>query len=315
MARGLKTLFVVNPRSAGGRTRSAWSKLEKIAARHVPDLETKFTEGPGHATALARDGLRAGAEMVVSVGGDGTNNEVVNGFFGRDGKPVSPGAVFGVVPRGTGCDFARGLGIAKDPEKAFRRLAGTASVPLDAGRIDYTDDEGERAVRHFVNIAGFGANGDVVNRVNRSGKKLGGFLTFLGATASSLLTYENPRVTFAFDGGPDETAVVNVLFVCNGRYCGGGMMAGPEAKTDDGLLDVTLVGDMSRREALLSGRYLYSGRILEHPKVRHFRVKSLTARPVDRDAAVLVEADGEQPGVLPATWTVLPGALRLKTSG
>ena len=310
-ADGLNTLFVVNPRSAGGKTLRQWPALEKIAAQHVRHFETKLTEGPSHATELARAGLRAGAEMIVSVGGDGTNNEVVNGFFDESGAPVKPGAILGVVPRGTGCDFARGQGISRDPAKAFARLAGTASTPLDAGRIDYTRADGGTGVRHFVNIAGFGANGDVVNRVNRSGKKLGGFLSFLTATVGSLATFVNPRITLLMDGGAEETAIVNTAFVCNGPYCGGGMMAGPEAKIDDGLFDITLIGDMSRMEALLSGRLLYNGKILDHPKVRHFRVRTITARPTAGET-VLVEADGEQPGRLPATWTILPGALRLK---
>lgn len=310
----LKTVFVVNPRSAGGRTRAAWPSLEKIAATHVSDFQVRMTDAPGHATALAREALRGGAEMVVSVGGDGTNNEVVNGFFDEAGAPVKPGAVFGVIPRGTGCDFARGQKIPRNAEAAFARLGGTGSTPLDAGRIDYATADGKTGVRFFVNIAGFGANGDVVNRVNRSGKKLGGFLSFLSATVASLMTYENPRVTFSFDGGTEETATLNVVFVCNGPYCGGGMMAGPEARIDDGAFDVTMIGDLGRLQALMSGRYLYTGKIKSAPKVRCLRVQSITARPADGKSTVLVEADGEQPGILPATWTVLPGVLRLKTA-
>ena len=308
-AAGRKTLFVVNPRSAGGKTRKVWPAMEKIAAQHVRDFETKLTEGPNHATELARAGLRAGAERIVSVGGDGTNNEVVNGFF-ENGNLVKPGAAFGTVPRGTGCDFARGRGIPRDPAGAFARLAGTTTTPLDVGRIDYTTETGGRGVRYFVNIAGFGANGDVVNRVNRSGKKLGGFLSFLTATVGSLATYVNPKVTFSVDGGPEESAIINSVLVCNGQYCGGGMKAGPDAKVDDGAFDITLIGNMTRIEALFSGRLLYNGKILTHPKVRHYRVKTITARAADGDI-VLVEADGEQPGILPATYTIVPGALRL----
>lgn len=310
-AAGLKTVFVVNPRSAGGKTKRVWPELEKLAAQHVRDFETRLTEGPNHATELARSALRSGAELVVSVGGDGTNNEVVNGFFDESGAPVKPGAVFGTVPRGTGCDFARGQGVSRDPAAAFARLAGTSSTPLDVGRIDFTTPSGSRGVRHFVNIAGFGANGDVVNRVNRSGKKLGGFLSFLTATLGSLATFVNPKVTFSVDGGPEESAVVNAVFVCNGQYCGGGMKAGPDAKVDDGYFDVTLIGNMSRVEALLSGRLLYNGKILTHPKAKHYRVKTITARAAEGET-VLVEADGEQPGILPATYTILPSALRLK---
>lgn len=305
-----RTLFVVNPRSAGGRTAKQWAALEAVARKHVRDFEVKLTDSAGHATELTRAGLKAGAEMVVSVGGDGTNNEVINGFF-EDGKPVREKAVFACVPRGTGCDFARGLGIPRDPERAFARLAGDATEPLDVGRIECVGHDGKPVIRYFVNIAGFGSSGDVVARVNRSGKKLGGFLTFLGATVASLASYRNPQVVFSVDDGPEETAVLNVLFVCNGRYCGGGMMAGPKAATDDGLFDLTVVGDLTRADALASGRLLYAGTIYRHAKVRHLRAKTLRARAANGDA-VLVEADGEQPGLLPATYSVVPAALRLK---
>ncbi len=310
MSGSFRTLFVVNPRSAGGRTAAEWPALEKVARKHLSDFEVKTTDSMGHATKLTREGLRAGAEMVVSVGGDGTNNEVINGFF-DGGKPVRENAVFGLIPRGTGCDFARGMKIPKDAAKAFARLAGKDTAPLDVGRIDCLGHDGKPVVRYFVNIAGFGANGDVVARVNRSGKKLGGFLTFLGATVASLASFRNPTVTFSVDGGPEETATINVMFVCNGRYCGGGMMAGPEAKTDDGVFDLTVVGDLSRADALASGRLLYAGTIYRHKKVRHLKAKKLVARSAG-SGVVLVEADGEQPGVLPATYSMLPAALRLK---
>lgn len=309
--KGLRTLFVVNPRSAGGKTRKAWPELEVIARQHVPDFAVKMTEGPNHATELVREGLRGGAEMIVSVGGDGTNNEVVNGFFDAAGAPVKPGAVFGVVPRGTGCDFARGQGISRKPAEAFARLSGTNSAPLDVGRIDFTRPDGGRGVRFFVNIAGFGANGDVVNRVNRSGKRLGGFVSFLTAALASVATFVNPRVKLSLDAGAEEITTVNTVFVCNGSYCGGGMKAGPTAVVDDGVFDVTIIGDVSRIDAFLSTRLLYGGKILGHKKVRHARVKSLTAHALE-GTQVLVEADGEQPGILPATWTMLPAALRLK---
>lgn len=311
MSKSFRTLLIVNPRSAGGRTGKTWARYAGLVKENLPDHETRLTERPGHATELARKGLEEGFEMVVSVGGDGTNNEVINGFFREDGAPVRKDAVFGHVPRGTGCDFARGMGIPKTDE-AFKRLAGSNTVPLDVGRIDYTRREGGAGVRWFLNIAGFGANGDVVDRVNRSGKKLGGFATFLGATVSSLMSFKNPRVAFRIDGGKEEEAVVNTMFVCNGRYCGGGMCTGPLAKTDDGLFDLSIVGDVSTSEALLSGRLMYSGRIYENPKVRHERAKKVEARSLG--GPVLVEADGEQPGLLPATWTILPAAVRLKVA-
>ena len=161
-----------------------------------------------------------------------------------------------------------------------------------------------------MNIAGFGASGDVVARVNRSGKRFGGFVSFLSASVASMVRFKNPKVAISFDGEEEQESVVNVVFVCNGQYCGGGMKAGPQALIDDGMFDITIVGDMTKTEALMAGRLLYNGKIYSHPKVKHVRARTLTARSIGSDG--LVVADGEQPGLLPATWSVVPSAVQLK---
>src|SRR4051812_39756843 len=249
-----KTLFVVNPRSAGGKTAKAWKGMSKLANEYLKNHDTKMTEWAGHATEITRSALKSGYEMIVSVGGDGTNNEVINGFFEK-GAPVRKDAVFATIPRGTGCDFARGMKIPKRPVEAFRILAGKKTRALDVGRIEYADGS-KRGTRYFVNIAGFGASGDVVARVNRSGKTFGGFVSFLSASVASMVKFKNPKVAVSYDGEDAQEGVVNVVFVCNSQYCGGGMKAGPEAKIDNGMFDVTVIGDMTKMEALLAGRLL-----------------------------------------------------------
>lgn len=308
-----RTLFIVNPRSAGGKTKRNWPEIEKIARDKLGGLvSTRMTEGPGHATELASSGIKEGYDLIVSVGGDGTNNEVLNGFFADDqGNLINANVAFGFLPAGTGCDLAKTFEISpKDPRGGLARLA-SGEISIDVGRCVYTSHSGEQETRYFLNVAGFGANGDVVSRVNKSGKKLGGFATFALATITSIMSYDNQRVAYSVDGGDEITERVNTMFVCNGRYVGGGMIVGPEARMDDGLLDLTLIGDISRLKALGNGRYLYSGRIYEHPQAQHLRAKVLKARPLDT-APVLLDVDGEQPGRLPATFDVLPSLLRMR---
>jgi len=303
-----RTLFVVNPRSAGGKTGKAWKTISPLANDYLKNHESKMTEWAGHATEITRSAIKSGFEMIVSVGGDGTNNEVINGFF-ENGKLVRKDVVFATIPRGTGCDFARGMKISKKPAEAFRILAGKKTRPMDVGKIEYSEG-GKPAIRYFMNIAGFGASGDVVARVNRSGKTFGGFVSFLSASVASMVSFKNPKVAISYDGEAEQESVVNVVFVCNAQYCGGGMLAGPEAQIDDGMFDVTVVGDMTKTEALLAGRLLYNGKIYTHPKVKHVRARKITARSLNAD--VLLEADGEQPGILPATYSIVPSAVQLK---
>ena len=309
-----RTLFIVNPRSAGGKTKRNWPEIEKIARDKLGGLvSTRMTEGPGHATELTTTGIKEGYDLIVSVGGDGTNNEVLNGFFADDhGTLVDPNVAFGFLPAGTGCDLAKTFEISpKDPRAGLARLA-SGEISVDVGCCSYTSHTGEQESRYFLNVAGFGANGDVVARVNKSGKKLGGFGTFAVATIASLLSYDNQRVTYSVDNGDEVTERINTMFVCNARFVGGGMIVGPEARMDDGVFDLTLIGDISRMNAFGNGRLLYSGRIYEHPQSQHIRAKVLKARPLDRDP-VLIDLDGEQPGRLPATFQIHPSVLRMRT--
>src|SRR5262249_26868515 len=136
-------------------------------------FDVELTTEPGHATTLTREALKSGAELVVAIGGDGTINEVVNGFF--DGvRAVAPGAALAILPVGTGGDFIRTLGVPRDLEAAAHALSSAGERAIDVGRLTYIDEGGARAARHFINIASFGMGGLVDRYVNRSSKALGG---------------------------------------------------------------------------------------------------------------------------------------------
>src|SRR4051812_42512966 len=149
------TVVVVNPRSAGGKTERRWPQLREIIHEAYGPFEERFTQAPGDGTQLAREALKGGAELVVALGGDGTINEVVNGFFDGD-KPL-PGT-FGVLPSGSGGDFVKTLGTPKDLRAAAAALK-SEKKQIDVGRLTFIAHDGAEQKRHFINITSFGMSG------------------------------------------------------------------------------------------------------------------------------------------------------------
>jgi len=304
---------IVNPRSQGGAAGRDWPHLADRIRRAVP-FEDAQTSAPGDATRLTREALRAGAERVVALGGDGTINEVMNGFF-EDGAPLAPDAALALLPYGTGGDFRRTLGLPTDFESAVAVLSRDRRRRIDVGRLDFTLRTGGKATRMFANIASFGVSGVVDRLVNQSSKRLGGKLSFFVASARATLAYENQRVRLRFDGSSDGAVdmTINVVAVANGRYFGGGMFIAPDAEVDDGVFDVVALGDLGLLELLRDSHRFYAGTHLSMDKVSHRRVRRIDAEPVSPSQVVELDVDGETPGILPATFTVVPRALTVVT--
>ena len=310
----MKPFLVVNPKSAGGATARHFDTIAQAARNAVGDIEHAFTERAMHAADLTRKALERGHDLVIAVGGDGTINEVVNGFFhqpkaGEAPQQVKPGAALGVLPRGTGGDLRKTIGLDKDLWRCAQRLKGERRA-ADVGRVDYVGDDGQPAARYFMNVGEVGVGAKVVDIANASSKVLGGKLTFALASLRALIGWRDLAVRASFDGEPAQELSVTTLAVANGRYFGGGMMVAPEAKIDDGLFHVTIWSGFTLADFLLKSSAMYDG--------SHTRFKGTTtrtARTVRLEPAssepVGVEVDGERIGRLPATFTVLPGALQV----
>jgi YegS/Rv2252/BmrU family lipid kinase len=305
-----RTVVVVNPKSQGGATGKRWPELAAVLRKHFA-FEEAMTTGPGDATRLTREALTGGADRVVALGGDGTINEVVNGFF-TDGRAIAPAAAFGLIPFGTGGDFRRTMQIPLDLADAAAVIAADHRKALDVGRLEYTGADGARAARMFANICSFGISGVVDRLVNQSKKRFGR-LSFALATARATFRYTNQRVHLRFDDDPGATAdvTINTVAVANGRYFGGAMMVAPDAEVDDGLFDVICLGDFGKAEILLKGSRVYKGRHLTMDKVTTRRAKIVDAEPVDPAAEVELDLDGENIGRLPARFTLVPRALTM----
>ena len=310
-----RTVVVVNPKSQGGKLGKRWPELADLIGRAFP-FDVVTTQAPGDATRLAREALRGGAERIVAIGGDGTVNEVINGFFDDSGKPIAPDATFALIPYGTGGDFRRTMNIPIATVDAAGVIAANHRRRIDVGLLDLTLKDGTRARRVFANIASFGVSGVVDRLVNESGKKLGR-LSFAVATARATWSYKNQRVQLVFDGDPKTRveATINTVAVANGRYFGGAMLVAPHAEVDDGLFDVVALGDFHFGDLLKSGRRLYKGTHLSMEKVSERRARVVEAEPIESGAIVELDVDGECLGRLPARFEIVPAAVWMVVPG
>lgn len=292
--------------SGAGRGRVS-DRLPEIEA-HLKDRDLEYelqqTEGPGHATLLAREALQNGIRLLVAVGGDGTIHEVVNGMI-EDDKAVNPEALLGVVAAGTGCDFIKTFGIPDTPSHAVVHLDGPESFPIDIGKITFSQ-EGQQVVRYFANIAEVGIGAEVVARAKRLPRWLGPTV-YLAAFWLTLRKHRAAEVTVDLVDRTYE-GVMNNMVAANGQFFGGGMKIAPKAAPTDGLLDF-LIEHARKREAIALMPKIYKGEHLPHKDillVKRARASIVSERPL------LIEADGEVLGHTPATFEVLKDALTLK---
>jgi YegS/Rv2252/BmrU family lipid kinase len=253
-------------------------------------------------TDLAVRAVRDGAERLVVVGGDGTVNEVVNGIAETGGVELA------VIPRGTGWDFVRTYGIPRDLDGAIDVAREGEVREIDAGRVSYRSWAGEDAHAWFANVASAGISGAIAKRANESSKALGGKVSYYWSTFAVFFGWEIGEMRVSVDDEVREGRMIDVM-VANGRYLGGGMLMCPEAEPDDGLFDVLLIGDVTKRDLLFVLPKVYKGNHLPHPRLEPLRGRVVT---IEGDDPLPIELDGEQPGTTPVRLEVVPRALRLR---
>ena len=305
----LKTRVIVNPESNRGRTRKRWGEILDGLKHFVREFKYDFTEKPLHATDLARAAIKDGTELVIGVGGDGTMNEIANGFY-EDRRIINPEATLGLVPSGTGCDLIKSLSIPVGLKGALQVITDAPSVRMDVGRVRYRTNQGLEDDRFFLNIADFGLGGEVVREVTerRLQRKASSYVRCLVTT---MVRYKNKRVRIRVDGQdlPDGEYLIGA--VANGRIFGKGMKVAPDARLDDGLFDAVLIRGFRFLEFCRHGWKLMNGSHVTHPKVTVVRGRRIEAWADDGED-VLLELDGDQLGRLPATFEIVPRNLLVK---
>jgi YegS/Rv2252/BmrU family lipid kinase len=307
-------IVIVNPKSAAGSTRERWSAIASDLRTHFGPFNVAFTKGPGDGIELARRAAENGRKFIIACGGDGTINEIANGIL-SSGKDVE----FGIFPSGTGGDFRRTLGMPNGTREAARALRTGRTESIDVGKVGYIDHDGKPAERFFLNVTSFGLAASIIERVKGDTSlswlpldSVRGRASFALSTLQEVIALGATTVRIRIDD-KDETTLQTVNFcIANARYFGGGMKIAPAAKLNDGFLDVINIGDIRTAKIILNAYTLYRGTHLDLREVKDTLVKRVEARPLNEDHEVHIEVDGELLGRLPATYEVVPGALRVR---
>jgi len=301
--------FIVNPNSGGGKTGRFWKKILPEVRKVLGAHEAVLTGGPADATRKARQALNQGYRRLVAVGGDGTLNEVLNGCF-QEGKPIDSDIELAVFSSGSGEDFAKSLRWPHDPLQALCRLKERKLIPVDAGRVTYFASSERQETRYFINIADFGLGARVMRGVNASKKLFGSQLTYLYHSVRSLLHYRKVSVVLEFGGKTLPFPEIVIGIIANGKYFGRGLCVAPEADLSDGLFNMILVEGAGAGDFLKWLPKLYRGQKIEGKRIHRFKTDKIVVRSEGAEP-VLIVTDGEQPGGLPATFEIVPKALKV----
>jgi YegS/Rv2252/BmrU family lipid kinase len=308
MAKEQKVCFVVNEKSAAGKTKRSWAQTEKALRERGQAFEVKYTEKMGDGTRLTQEALALGCDLIISVGGDGTNNEVINGFFGEDGTPRREGAMFSFLASGTGSDLRRSLPALQQPDDILAMIQRGESHLLDIGRLRYQSLEGEEKLRFFLNITSFGMSAKITDDVNRSSlKRLSGSLAFHLSSIRGFFGFPNVPMRVSLDDKEPFEVACRLGVVANGRCFGGGMRVAPNALMDDGLFEVMLLDGAGTWALLRHFGSIYKGTHLGLPWIRSARAQKIAVSCDLRD--VLFESDGEVFGKLPMTFEMFARVL------
>jgi len=294
---------IVNPAAGAGKTAKKWPKIMVLLKSLGLDFEYDVTEAPGHAIELAKSAVKKGYELLVSVGGDGTIHEIVNGLYEAGG---SANVAVGIVNTGTGADYIRTIGVPRRYKEACQCLLSPSRRTVDLGVVEYTKG-GQRKKRLFVNFAGIGFDAEVVKATTEKFKALGDMPSYLMGLFSTLMSYENRDVSIIVDGEHGQRRICTIM-LNNGRYGGGGMLPAPNADPGDGFFDLVIIDDITKPDLIMSLPRIYRGTHLTHPKVTLMRAREVEIRPMLTSA---VQADGELLGEAPARFSILPAALNV----
>jgi diacylglycerol kinase family enzyme len=300
----VKAFVIHNPAAIAKRD---WPVIAAALKTVFPRFISMASPGRGQAARLVRDALREGHAEIVAVGGDGLFNEVVNGFF-EHGVQVSPDAVLSLVPTTQGdIGFSHEHGVA-----AALQLARTQAVTLDLGHVSCLTPEGAAVTRFFLGSASFGITADIARRINRAriAALAGPAFTRAYAETLALARWRACHVRLMADHGQDEIDGIAAVGVLNGVSFGGGLKAVPDADPTDGRFDIAVVGGGRGSMIRHTLKRLRGG---DEKCIRHLRSTRLTAAPtLETRRPVPVETDGEAIGMLPASFEIVPNAIKIR---
>ena len=288
----MKTRVILNPASGSAENTSA---LREKFARLGPH-EIATTSEPDDARRFAAQAAADGCDLVVAAGGDGTLNEVVNGVAESNSQ-----VRVGIVPLGTGNDFARSISLPTNVDECLEVIAQGQTKGIDLVRI--TSDQ----VRYFVNVSAGGFSGLVDEKLTPEIKKSWGPLAYLRSAAAALPELRAYRTTIVFDGAETMRANLYNVIVANGRYVAGGIPVAPEAIINDGLLDVFLIPEKPKTELTMVVAQILLGKHVGNDAIIYRRAATIE---VNSKPGMWFNVDGDLVGNEPALFEVMPGAMQ-----
>jgi YegS/Rv2252/BmrU family lipid kinase len=335
-----KVLIIANPSSSGGSTGNDWEnlqmKLEQAFGENA--LEIVFTKKAGDGAILTREFLRKGFRKVVAMGGDGTINEVANGFFfaeekkdarvgsnvDRDKidfeipnpsilKPINSEAIMGLIPSGTRNVLAKSLGLPEGLMECCYNFVNGKIQKLDVITATVTDptDYSIATTRAFLNAAEIGFGAEVIDRSKKVREKVNSrLISTVTSVIATLPTYESNICEIEFDNGREKVVTKMTMgVIANGKFLGGGFMVAPEASFSDGLLDIVILRDSGSLKMLDKLANMRIGEYVDEVDMLYKQVKKVSIKSKERDVTVAI--DGEPIGILPATFQVNQHALNV----
>jgi YegS/Rv2252/BmrU family lipid kinase len=305
-----KVHIIVNPFSARGKTGKRWEFIKEIIRNYYHEFKYIFTEKPKQATQIARELLKEGFDLIIGVGGDGTLNEITNGFFqSNSNKAINDEAALGIIPSGTGSDFIRFMKIPRDLHKSVELIKSSSVKKIDIGQIHFIQDNQKTNSQYFINVADFGLGAAVIKKMSAIPSIKRGPFSYYKGLLSTLKNYKSKWVKIIIDDRETIEGRFTIGAVANGRIFGGGMIIAPDAEPDDGFLDLVLVEDMKKLEIVKNTPLLYKGTIRKNPKVIIKKVRKIKIFSTDD---VQIEYDGELGKTLPAEFEIVEKRINLR---
>lgn len=310
-----KWLVVVNPKASIGKGGKDWPEIQQLMKSENIDFDFVTTEYQGHAIQLVKDLItEKGYRKIISVGGDGTNNEIINGIFNQERFPTTE-ITMGVIPIGTGNDWCRTFDFPSEYSKNVEILKKGHTLLHDIGKVTYFNN-GNSKCRYFLNAAGTGLDEMVCNKTNQlKSKGKGGTVRYLLSTVHSFLAFKCLHVQIEVDGTMIFDDKIMSLSIGNCRFNGGGMMMMPKAVPDDGLFDITAIKKIGLIKFAANLKYIYDGSFAEKLKEvslfqgRHIKVVSIPSHKL------LLETEGETLTNSPFEFEMLPKAINMVVPG
>lgn len=294
---------IVNPFSARGKTEDRWYFIKDLIKHYFKEFKFIFTEKPFQATEIVRELLKDGFDLIIGIGGDGTINEIANGFFSeKTEKIINNEASLGIIPSGTGSDFIRFLKIPRDFKRSVELIKSAEKKSVDIGKITYSSNEGRKRQKYFLNVADFGLGADVIKNLSDKPSSKRGPLSYYSGLLKTIRNFEAKNIDIKINGFGTVSGKFLIGAVANGGMFGGGMIIAPNATVDDGLFDLVLIEDMKKLEIVKNSIHLYRGTIEKNRKVRIIRTSSVE---VSSPENVSFEYDGELGETLPAKFEIV----------